>query len=160
MTIGEWTMRVVLVGIVATLVMDGWSLLLRRVGLPTLGYGLVGRWLAHALRGRWWHRPIQRSAAVAHEYSLGWTAHYALGVVFAFMLCDIVGVDWLRQPTLAPALVFGVVSVLVPWCVMQPAMGAGFAASRTPKPWRARWQSVATHAVFGLGLFIGAWVTA
>ncbi|WP_269792258.1 DUF2938 domain-containing protein [Stenotrophomonas sp. Iso1] len=160
MAMWEWVLHVVFVGVVATGVMDIWSMVLRRLGVPTLGYALVGRWLAHALQGRWWHRPIQGSTAIAHERLFGWVAHYALGVVFAFMLCGVAGVHWLRQPTLAPALVFGVASVIVPWCVMQPAMGAGFAAAHTPQPWRARWQSVATHAVFGMGLFMGAWIAA
>jgi hypothetical protein len=36
---------------------------------------------------------------------------------------------------------------------MQPGMGAGIAASRTPRPNSARLHSVVTHAVFGLGLY-------
>jgi len=32
-------------------------------------------------------------------------------------------------------------------------MGAGIAASRTPRPGAARLQSLVTHAVFGLGLY-------
>jgi hypothetical protein len=39
---------------------------------------------------------------------------------------------------------------------MQPGMGAGVAASRTPRPGAARMQSLVTHAVFGLGLFLAA----
>ena len=36
---------------------------------------------------------------------------------------------------------------------MQPGMGAGIAASRTPRPAAARVQSLLTHAIFGLGLY-------
>jgi hypothetical protein len=39
---------------------------------------------------------------------------------------------------------------------MQPSLGLGIAASRTPKPTRARLKSLATHAVFGLGLYVCA----
>jgi hypothetical protein len=39
---------------------------------------------------------------------------------------------------------------------MQPAMGAGIAASRTPRPAAARIHSLVMHAVFGLGLFLAA----
>lgn len=160
MTTSEWAIRIVVLGGVATLVMDGWALLLRWMGLPTLDYALVGRWLGHMREGRWWHRPIQHSTPMPHERLLGWVAHYALGIVFALLLWMVAGEGWLRQPTLAPALVFGVATVIVPWCVIQPAFGAGVAASRTPKPWRARVQSATTHAVFGVGLFIGALVVA
>jgi hypothetical protein len=44
----------------------------------------------------------------------------------------------------------------MPFFVMQPAMGAGIAASRTPTPWRNRLRSLATHAVFGCGLYLSA----
>lgn len=35
--------------------------------------------------------------------------------------------------------------------------GIGIAASRTPRPNAARLQSLLTHAVFGLGLYVAAW---
>ena len=62
------------------------------------------------------------------------------------------GTDWLSAPRLLPALIFGVATVVFPFFVMQPASGAGWAASRTPHPWRARLHSLVLHAVFGLGL--------
>jgi hypothetical protein len=64
-----------------------------------------------------------------------------------------------QQPTLAPALAVGLGTVVAPFLVMQPAMGAGVAAGRTPNPAAARLQSLVTHAVFGLGLYAGAWLT-
>jgi nitrous oxidase accessory protein NosD len=42
---------------------------------------------------------------------------------------------------------------------MQPGMGAGIAASRTPKPAVARINSLLTHATFGLGLYLAALAT-
>ena len=75
---------------------------------------------------------------------------------FALLLPAFWGWDWIRQPSLAPALIVGVVTVLAPLFVMQPAMGAGIAASRTPRPWAARLQSVVTHTVFGIGLYAAA----
>jgi len=66
------------------------------------------------------------------------------------------GTAWFSNPALVPALIVGVVTVLAPFLVMQPAMGAGFAASRTPRPGAARLQSLITHVVFGLGLYVAA----
>jgi hypothetical protein len=39
---------------------------------------------------------------------------------------------------------------------MQPAFGLGVAASRTSRPMQARLKSVATHLVFGFGLYASA----
>jgi hypothetical protein len=45
----------------------------------------------------------------------------------------------------------GLASVVMPLFVMQPAMGAVFAAARTATPWRNRLRALANHGVFGLG---------
>jgi Protein of unknown function (DUF2938) len=43
--------------------------------------------------------------------------------------------------------------IAAPFPLMQPGMGAGIAASRTPRPNAARLQSLVTHAFFGFGLY-------
>lgn len=151
---------IVLIGVGATLVMDLWTLLLKRLGVVTLNYAMLGRWAGHLLKGRVHHQGIAKSEPVAHELAWGWVLHYAIGLLFAAGLVGLVGEGWLRQPTLAPALLFGIATVLAPWCVMQPAMGAGFFASKTPTPWRNRGRSLMTHVVFGCGLFLAAWAVA
>ncbi len=39
---------------------------------------------------------------------------------------------------------------------MQPALGIGFMAARTPNPAAVRLINGSVHAVFGLGLYLGA----
>ncbi|KGV25467.1 hypothetical protein X894_2639 [Burkholderia pseudomallei MSHR4462] len=87
------------------------------------------------------------------ERAIGWAAHYLIGVAFAALLLALRGVGWAGEPTLAPALAVGIGSVAAPLFVMQPAMGAGIAASRTPRPGAARFHSIVAHAVFGAGLY-------
>jgi hypothetical protein len=43
---------------------------------------------------------------------------------------------------------------------MQPGMGAGLAGSRTPNPVATRARNLATHTVYGLGLYLAAAVLA
>lgn len=119
----------------------------------------LGRWLAHMLRGRFRHDRIAASPPVRGERAIGWTAHYAIGVTFAAALLAIWGLDWVRHPTIAPALIIGIGSVAAPFLLMQPGMGAGIAASRTPNPAAARFQSLVTHGMFGLGLYAAGWAT-
>ena len=146
------------VGVVATMVMDFWGVLRKPLfGMPVVDYRLVGRWLAQLARGRFQHESIVRSPAVSSEVALGWAGHYLLGIAFASAFLVIVGTDWIRAPTPVPALIFGLITVLVPFLVMQPSMGMGVAASRTPRPSAARIQSLLTHAVFGAGLYAGGW---
>ena len=144
-------------GVGATLAMDLWSLARHRLlGMPPPDYALVGRWLAHMRHGRFRQDAIARARPVRHERSLGWIAHYAIGIGFAALLPATSGPDWYRAPTLAPALAIGIATVLAPFLLMQPGMGAGIAARRTPRPASARLHSLLNHAIFGFGLYVGA----
>lgn len=155
--LATWVVDAVLIGVGATAVMDLWALLQRRLlGIPSLDFAMVGRWLGHLPRGRFRHDGIGRSAVVGGERALGWTAHYLIGVIFAGLLLAVAGVDWVRAPTLLPALAFGILSVAAPFFILQPGMGAGIAASKTPAPGKARLRSLVAHSVFGLGLYLAA----
>ncbi len=152
--------RVLAIGVGATAAMDAWLLLLRRLRVPTLDFALVGRWVGHWRRGVFAHEAIAKAAPVRGELALGWLFHYAAGAAFAVLLVAIEGVEWVRSPSLLPALAVGVATVAAPWLLMQPAMGAGVAASRTPSPSRNRIRSLANHAVFGAGLYLAAFLLA
>ncbi len=156
----EFLLRTILIGAGATLVMDIWLLLLKRLGIPGLNFALLGRWVGHLPKGRWKHESIAKSPAIAHELLLGWLAHYGIGIAFAALLVAMAGVDWTRAPSLWPALFTGMATVVAPLFVMQPAMGAGIASSRTPTPWRNRIRSFFNHSVFGLGLYLAALASA
>jgi hypothetical protein len=104
-------------------------------------------------RGRFRHERIAAAPSVPGERLIGWTAHYLIGIAFAGVLLAVCGLAWVRQPTLAPALGLGIVTVAAPFLLMQPGMGAGIAASRAPRPNAARLQSLVTHTIFGLGLY-------
>lgn len=142
-------------GIGATIVMDAWGVVRQKLlGQAPPNFALVGRWVGHLAAGRFWHEPIAASATVRGERILGWIAHYLTGVVFAAMLVVLAGPAWVARPTLVPALAVGVGTLVVPFFIVQPAMGAGLASARTPRPAAARLQSFITHLVFGLGLFV------
>src|SRR5689334_10965754 len=114
--------------------MDAWAFVLRRLGVPSLDLALLGRWLGHLPEGRWVHPSIARAEPVAHERWIGWLAHYAIGISFAALLLATFGLGWAHAPSLLPALFLGVVTVVAPWFILQPALGAGIASSKTPKP--------------------------
>ncbi len=151
--------RLVLIGIGATAIVDLWSIARRRFfNVPLPNFGFVGRWFAHMARGRFRHDSIAAAPAIAGERLIGWTAHYLIGIAFAGLLVALEGVEWIHEPTPAPAIAVGIVTVVLPFLVMQPGMGAGIAASRSPNPSVARFQALATHTIFGLGLFVTAWL--
>jgi hypothetical protein len=151
----------VVIGAGATVIMDLWALFLRRAfGVASLDFALLGRWIGHFADGQFRHERIAAAAPVRGERVIGWAAHYAIGVTFAAVLLAIAGPQWLEHPTLLPALAVSYATLVAPFFVMQPAMGAGIAASKTPHPNAARLRSVVTHTVYGIGLYVSGWIWA
>ena len=149
------------IGVGATLVMDLWNLFLERTfGIPSLDYCLLGRWLRHMPGGTLRHASIAAATRKPLECTVGWFAHYSIGVVFALVFVVLASGDWLARPTLLPALLYGVGTVVFPFFILQPSLGLGIAASRAPRPSRARLKSLVTHTVFGVGLYVCALGTA
>ena len=147
----------IVMGLLATLLMDLWAVLLNRVaGQQLPNWGNVGRWVAHIPRGRVFHDAIGAVEPVAGEAAIGWVFHYAVGVIYGVMLALIMGPAWLSAPTFFPAWVFAILMLGFGWFLLQPGMGLGWAAARTGAPWKARALGLAAHTVFGLGLWIGA----
>ena len=156
MTAVEILVRTVLVGAGATAVLDAWLILLKRMGVQTLNFAMIGRWAGHLAHGRFAHPSIAKAQAIRGELALGWLVHYAVGVAFAALLASLRGAAWLQAPSFLPALVLGMATVAFPLLVLQPAMGLGFAASRTPAPLKNCLRSLGNHTVFGLGLYLTA----
>lgn len=148
--------RVVVVGIGATAIMDAWLTMVKRMGVQTLNFAFIGRWVGHLFRGRVAHPAIGKAEPIPGELAWGWTTHYLIGIAFAGLLAVVQGAAWMQSPSFLPAVAVGVCTVVFPLFVMQPAMGLGVAASKTPTPMKNCLRSITNHAVFGMGLYLSA----
>lgn len=156
----RYSLTAILVGLGATLFMDLWAVFVKRAfGIAPANYCLVGRWVCHMPRGIFTHASIVDASKRPLECPVGWITHYAIGVLYALALVALVSDGWLMQPTLFPALLFGVATVLVPFLIMHPSFGVGVAASRTPNPSHARLKSLMAHTAFGVGLYVCAFAS-
>lgn len=156
----EFVERAFLIGAGATMGMDLWATVLRQLGVPSLSFALLGRWIAHLARGRWMHTSISTSAPVRGELWIGWCAHYSIGITFSALLLWTYGLEWARSPSVLPALFIGIVTAAAPLFILQPAMGAGIASWKTPTPLFNSAKSLTTHLIFGLGMYLAALVAA
>lgn len=142
-------------GLGATLIFDLWSLFLKYTFRVTpSNFCLVGRWLRYMPDGIFMHSDLASSPKKSGECTVGWIAHYTIGVLFAIAYVAFVGDSWLQHPTLIPAVIFGIVTVSAPFFIMQPAFGLGLAASMTSNPMQVRLRSLMNHIVFGIGLYL------
>ncbi|WP_049999306.1 DUF2938 domain-containing protein [Halococcus sediminicola] len=157
----ELVIRVALIGVGATVIMDIWALFLKHAfGISSLDNRMVGRWFGHFSHGSFMHNNIRESSPIPGERIIGWSAHYVIGITWAGILLAIWGLDWARHPTLLPALIVGLATLVAPFLIMQPGMGIGIAASKTPNPNVARLKSIAAHTVYGIGLYSSALLSA
>ena len=149
----------ILIGLGATLTFDLWALFLKHAfNITPSNICLVGRWLRYMLEGTFTHSNIDSAPQKSAECVVGWIAHYTIGITFAITFVTLVDNNWLQHPTLIPAIIFGVVTVLAPFFIMQPSFGLGFAASKTSNPGQARLRSLMNHLAFGVGLYLFALV--
>ncbi len=103
--VAEFLTRGVLIGLGAAALMDAWALFARRAfSIQGLDYALLGRWIGHFPRRRFFHERIASADPIRGERPLGWVAHYSIGIAFAFLLLAIWGLDWARSPTIWPAM--------------------------------------------------------
>ena len=156
MNISTLFLQALCLGIGATVIMDIWLLILKLFKIPTLNFAFLGRWVGWIFQSKFIHKSIAQSSQIKDEYLLGWIAHYSVGLIFAFSFLCIVGSDWLIHPQFYSALLFGLVTVLIPFFIMQPAMGSGFASSKTPHPFLNCLKSLLNHSAFGCGLYLTA----
>lgn len=147
----------VISGVFATIVLDLWQRLLFAVaGIPPANWGLIGRWFAHMPRGRFVHDAIAEAEPVSGEAKIGWTLHYLIGIAYGLVYVGLIvhGLD--SRPSLLNGFVFGLASVVIPWFLMQPALGLGVMGRRTPKPWIPSLTALANHCLYGVALYLGA----
>jgi hypothetical protein len=144
---------VVLVGVGATAVMDIWLILLKRLGVrrSTSPFSVAGSatWPAQ-VRARG-NRQVPGVAGRTR-------ARLALPLRGGDRFRDCWSASGHRVGPSADSRPGGRrrgSTVVAPLFVMQPAMGAGFAAAKTPTPVR-NCCALANHTVFGIGLYVAA----
>jgi hypothetical protein len=146
--------RSVAIGIGATVLLDLWAILLNKVfGQGAPNWAPVGRWFWHLKDGKVFHDDINRATPYAHELALGWIGHYAVGILYGVLLVIFAGAAWLANPTFVPAWILGIVTVAAGWFLLQPGLGLGWAASKTPNPNKVRFLNLVGHTVFAIGLW-------
>jgi hypothetical protein len=104
-------------------------------------------------KGRIFHDSIATAAPYEHELALGWVSHYAVGILYGIVLALIVPTSWFSEPSFIQPWIVGIVTVGAGWFLLQPGLGIGWAASKTPNPNKVRCLNLVAHTVFALGMY-------
>ncbi len=150
----------ILIGVLATCIADALSFITKQIwGIPSPNFVLLGRWLLYMPQRQFTHRNIMQSPTRSFETCIGWFMHYVTGVVFAYVLLMSISLNLFNLNDYAFAILFGIGTVICPFFIMQPSLGFGVAASKTPNKLVARLRSLLTHCYFGMGLALSLYIT-
>ena len=143
-------------GIFSCLIMDGWQQILRLVfGLPSSNWGVVGRWSMYVCTsGKVYHPSIDLTDSIKNEVLVGWIVHYLVALMYAISFWFLVEYFHILSRTILDGLIFGAISVAIPWIFFMPCLGKGFFASQTPNPILACSLALVSHSVLGVALAI------
>ena len=145
--------EILFIGIFATISIDVWALILNKVfKLPITNWGMVGRWVGHIPQGKFTNSSIKDVVEIKNEHAIGWLLHYVIGFIFAYFYIFIAAE---HKPSLTSAVVFGWLTVVFPWFVLQPGLGLGMFARFAAKPNVVRLINLSIHTVFGASLYFG-----
>ena len=149
-------LRICIVGVGACIVFDLWQRgFARLTGIPPSNWSMVGRWLLRLLSGGGlFQHDLAAASAVPGERRAGWILHYFVAIGYAAVFAVMMQLGWLRAGVV-DGLIFGIVSVAVPWFFFMPALGNGVMASRTPNPPVACAMALMMHSVFGVSIGFG-----
>lgn len=148
--------KTILVGTGATVAIDCFTFIVSHFGNTPRGILFVGRWLTYMPKGKFFHHTIIETPSIANELIIGRIAHYCIGITFAFLLTVVYGGKWLTKPTIFPALVIALITLVTPIFILQPALGFGIAFSNMPEQIHLITKTLIIHTTYGVGLYVSA----
>ena len=134
--------------------MDIWQQMLKRLmGIPASNRSIVGRWFIEVFRSRKIYNPkIGESPKITNENLVGWLVHYSVAIGYALVFWVLLELAEIVSATVYSGIVFGVISVVIPWFFFMPCLGNGVLAHKTPNPLMACILALASHTVIGISL--------
>ena len=96
----------------------------------------------------WVQRDLSEQPPVRNELYIGWGFHYGVAILYALLFFVLFN-EGVVSLSLLDGVIFGIISVIVPWFIFMPAMGAGVLANKTPNPPLACILALIAHTIFG-----------
>ena len=149
-------LQIVIVGIGACVVFDVWQRIVHRfTAIPPSNWSIVGRWTIGLLtKGQLLARDLELQPKRQNELGLGWLVHYVVAIVYAAVFMLLLRINILTAE-FADGLLFGLVSVVVPWLFFLPCLGKGVMGRLTPNPPLVCALALMMHSIFGVAIGLG-----
>ena len=145
--------HIVIIGIVSCVVMDLWQRLLKLLySINPSDWSVVGRWFVLVVSDRQIYNPtIDQVAPIKNELIIGWTVHYSVAILYSIFFYILLEYG-ICTASLINGIIFGLISVVVPWFFFMPVLGKGFLGMKTPSPLMACSLAVGSHIAIGASI--------
>jgi hypothetical protein len=146
----------IIAGIFCCIGMDLWQRILFLIfNIPPTNWSTAGRWFIMMVSKKMIiNQNLDNENPIKYELQIGWVFHYcvAIGYGFVYYFFLIAGI---LDASILSGLIFGLISVIVPWFFYLPVTGKGFMGNKTPNPTLTRLLSTSSHVIVGIFLAIG-----
>ena len=145
--------HIVTIGIVSCVVMDLWQRLLKLLySINPSDWSVVGRWFVLVVSDRQIYNPtIDQVAPIKNELIIGWIVHYSVAILYSIFFYILLKYE-ICTASLINGIIFGLISVVVPWFFFMPVLGKGFLGMKTPSPLMACSLAVGSHIAIGASI--------
>ena len=123
--------------------------------IPPSNWAIVGRWTIGLLTsGQLMVHDLELRPNRRNELGVGWFVHYGIAIVYAAIFMLLMRANILAAE-FTDGLLFGVVSVVVPWLFFLPCLGKGIMGRLTPNPPLVCALALMMHSIFGVAIGLG-----
>ena len=145
--------HIVIIGIVSCLAMDMWQRLLKLLyDINPSDWGVVGRWFVLVVFRRKIYNPtIDEEVPIKNELMIGWIVHYSVAILYSVFFFILLKYE-ICGASLMNGIIFGLISVIIPWFFFMPVLGKGFLGIKTPSPFLACSLAVGSHIAIGASI--------
>ena len=147
----------IIAGIVCCIAMDVWQrILFLTFNIPPTNWSITGRWFMMLISKKIiFNQNLDHENPVRYELQIGWAFHYWVAIIYGFAYYFLLAVFDILDTSILSGLIFGLISVIVPWFFYLPVTGKGFMGNKTPNPALTILLSTSSHVVVGVFLAIG-----
>ena len=84
---------------------------------------------------------------------MGWLFHYINGIGYAYLYVISIAFIVSNDPSLTSAIIYGLVTLIALWLVLQPPLGCGLLARLADKPNTIRALNLSVDLIFWVALY-------
>ena len=144
-------------GIFCCIAMDVWQrILFLTLDIPPSNWSSAGRWLIMLISKKIFvNQNLDNESPIKYELQIGWVFHYCVAIGYGFAYYFFMAVFDVLDTSIFSGLIFGLISVVIPWFFFLPVTGKGFMGNKTPNPNLTKLLSTCSHVVLGIFLAVG-----